>query len=123
MVLCAEGMAGKDVVMKQSAVIDHARDQIDVMLACRRKAKLTGPGLQRIEDDHCPIDKRAKALETKDQIEGKAISGSGCDAEAFGEALIPQTFHAGPDEIVGIPGGIGIVQQEQIEFRDFAPFQ
>ena len=56
MVLLAEGVARFDIVVEKAAVIDDAGDDVDVVLLGGGQAKVARPRLQRVQDDHGPID-------------------------------------------------------------------
>ena len=56
-----ERVAGKHVVVEKAAVVDDARDQLDPVLARRRQAQLARPRLERVEDDHRPVDRSRRS--------------------------------------------------------------
>src|SRR5688500_5027580 len=90
MILLPKCVAGFNVVMKQSAVIDHASDDFDIVFFRSRQAKVPAPWFERIEDDHCPIDERAEAFETMNEVEREAISWPRRNADALCQTRIFQ---------------------------------
>ena len=56
MVASWQACAGPQIVVKDSAVVDNAGDDFDVVLDGCVETKPAGPVLERVEDDHCPID-------------------------------------------------------------------
>src|SRR5581483_9278708 len=80
MVVARELVAGKDVVVEESAVVDDAGDQLDAGLLRGREHELAGPRLQRVEDDHRPVELLAEALEAGDEVEREAVGRTGRDA-------------------------------------------
>ena len=80
-VVLGERVARQDVVVEEPAVVDDARDQPDVRLERGRQAQLARPRLERVEDDHRPVDRLAEALEAVDQVEREAVRRAGRDAD------------------------------------------
>ncbi len=79
------------------------------------EAELARPGLERVEDDHRPIDPLAEALEAGDQVEGEAVGRAGGDADFRGDAGLAQSLHPVPDRLARVADAIGIVEEEQVE--------
>src|SRR5438874_13385055 len=73
-----------DVVVKKTAVIDHPRDDFRSGLLRGRKAETTGPRLERIENDHGPIDQTLKSFEAKNEVERKSVCRSRGNTELAG---------------------------------------
>ena len=113
-----EGVAGLDVVPEQAAVVDDARHDVDVVLARGAQAQLGRPGLERVEDDHRPVDQLAEALEAVDDVQREAVGGARRDAEAAGEALVADGAQRLPDGLARVAGAVGVVQQQQVEGVD-----
>ena len=122
-VLGKEFLAGEDVVEEQPAVVDDPRDHAHVAGRRGGEAQLTGPRLQRIEDDHRPVDQLAKALEAVDHVQREAVRGTGSDADHPREPGIAQRGHPVPDGLAGVTRAVGVVQQEQIEGVDPATLE
>ncbi len=123
MVRAREGMAGEHVVVEQPAVVDDARDQPDAVLLRGGEHELARPRLERVEDDHRPVDQLAVALEAVEQVEREAVGRAGRDAEPPREAGLPQRRHALPDGAARVAGAVGVVQQEQVERVRADPLQ
>src|SRR5687767_7948000 len=99
MVLLAELVPRLDVIMEESAVINDAGDDLDVMLLRGGQRKATRPRLQGIKDDHRPIEQRPEALEAQDQVERETVRRSGRNAEAVGEPGVLELLHRLPDRV------------------------
>jgi hypothetical protein len=107
--------AGAQVVVEEAAVVEDAREDLHVMGRGRRQRQLTGPWLERVEDQHRPVDDVAVALEAVDDVEGEAVGRTGRDADAACEASVAQRDHALPDRLVRVAGAVGVVEQQQVE--------
>ena len=110
-----EGMAGEDVVVEQPAVVDDAGDQPHVVALGGGQHQLAGPGLQRVEDHHRPVDPLAEALEAVDQVEREAVGGPGRDADARGEALVAHRVERVPHRLARVARAVRVVEQQQVE--------
>src|SRR3954447_10162497 len=106
-----------DVVPEDPAVVDHARDHPDPVPRGGVEAELGGPGLERVEDDHRPVDRLAEALEAADEVEGEAVGGSRGDADRAGKSSVTERRHAVPHLLALIPGAVRVVEQKQVEAR------
>ncbi len=72
---------GPQVAPEQAAVVDDPGDHLDPVAGGGIKAQLARPGLERVEDDHRPVDSLAEALEAGDQVEREAVRRPGRDAD------------------------------------------
>ena len=70
------------VVVEQAAVIHDARDEVHLMFHRGGQHETAGPGFERIQNNHRPVEQRAEALEAKHEIEGEPVGRAGRDAEA-----------------------------------------
>src|SRR5207247_3155603 len=73
MILRAELVTGPHVVMEQTAIINHARDDFDALLLRSRKNKAARPRFERVENDHRPIDQVAEFFKARNQMESDSI--------------------------------------------------
>ena len=112
---CGEGVAGPHVVPEEPAVVDHARDEVDVVAPRRGQHELAGPRLERVEDDHRPVDQRAEALQAVDDVEREAVGRAGGDAEHPRQAGVAQRRHPLPHRGARVADAIGVVQEQQVE--------
>ena len=78
------------------------------------------PGLERIEDQHRPVDQVAEALQAADDVEREAVGRPGRDADRVAEARLAQAGHRLPDGGRGVAHAIGVVQQQHVEVVDAA---
>jgi hypothetical protein len=122
-VVLGEGVARQDVVVEHASVVHDPRDQAHPMRVGRLEHQLAGPRLQRIEDDHRPIDPLCEALQAVDQVEGEAVGRAGRDAQQACEARLACRLHAVPHGIAGVADPIGVVKQQQVEALDSAALQ
>ena len=76
MVARAELVPGADVVVEQAAVVDDARDHPHAGRGGGAERELARPRLERVEDQHRPVDQRAEALEAADRVEREAVRGA-----------------------------------------------
>ena len=113
----------RHVVPEQPAVVDHPRDHANALARGGVEAELPGPGLERVEDDHRPVDPVAEALEAADEIEGEAVRGAGRDADGVGDAGFPESCHPVPDRLALVAGPVRVVKEEQIEAVLAEPLQ
>ena len=86
MILRAEFVSGANVIMEESTVIDDAGDNLNIIFAGCGKTKSAGPRLQRVQNDHGPINQRAELLETVDEIKREAVGRTGSDSDAVSQA-------------------------------------
>jgi len=105
-VALAEDVARKHVVVEQAAVVHHPSHHLHVVGRRRIQAQLARPRLERVEDDHRPVDAFAEALEAVDQVEREPVRGSRRDTDALGEAGVAQGRHAVPDRLAGVARAI-----------------
>ena len=122
-VVLGEDVAGPDVVVEQPAVVDHPRDHVDARLLGRRQHVLAGPGLERVEDDHRPVDLGAEALEAGQEVEREAVGRAGGDADRVGQAAVAQGAHPLPDRFARVADAVGVVQEQQVEAVDAATLE
>ena len=92
-------MPGQDVVPEQAAVVDDPGDHADAVLGGGVEAELAGPGLERVEDHHRPVDPLAEALEAVDQVEREAVGRAGGDPDRLGQPGVAQRRHPVPDRL------------------------
>src|SRR5687767_14728254 len=76
MIACAESMTRLHVIMKKAPVIDNAGDQFDLLLAGGWQHQRTRPRLERVKNDHRPVEQWTKTFETKDQVESEPVCGA-----------------------------------------------
>jgi hypothetical protein len=94
-----ELMPRQHVVVKETAVIDNARDQLHVVALSGGQDEFAGPRFQRVEDHHRPVDRVAEPLEAVDQIEREPVRRPRCHSDQLREALVTQRAHAIPDSV------------------------
>ena len=116
-------MAGAHVVPEHAAVVDDARDDLDVVRAGGREAQLAGPRLERVEDHHRPVDQLAEALEAADDVEREAVRRAGRDAEACARPSSRTARMRIPDDLARVPRAVGVVQQQHVEGVDAEPLE
>ena len=97
MVVGVEAVAGQDVVVEEAAVVHHPRDHLHPVADRGVEDQLAGPGLERVQDQHGPVDHVAVALEAADQVEREAVGGARRDAELAGQAVVAQLAQRVPD--------------------------
>ncbi len=119
-VLTCQLLARQQVVEEQAAVIDHARDHLDLGGRGGIEAQLPGPGLERVEDDHRPVEQRAEPLQTADQVQREAVGGTRRDADQARQAGLAQRRHPLPHRLAVVADAVGVVEQQQIEAVDLA---
>ncbi len=107
--------ARQHVVPEEPAVVDDPGDHPDVRADGGVEGQLPRPRLQRVQDQHRPVDALAEALEAADQVQREAVRGPGRDPELRGQAGLAQRLHAVPDVFALVPGAVGVVQQQQVE--------
>jgi hypothetical protein len=81
------------------------------------------PRFERIENNHGPIKERPEAFQTKKNVQRKTVGRAGGEAEAVGEFFLLDFVQGGPDAVAAVAGGIGIMEEEQIEFLGAAAFE
>ncbi len=106
---------GAQVAPEEAAVVDHPGQHLDVVPGRRIEAELTRPGLERVEDDHRPVDPLTEALEAGDQVEGEAVGRPRRDADPCRQPLIAQRRHRVPDHLAGVADAVWVVEQQQVE--------
>ena len=110
--------------MEQAAVVDDARDQAHVVRGGGVEHELAGPRLERVEDDHRPVDQRGEALEAVDQVEREAVRRARARRRAVRVSPASRTAsHALPHGLAGVAGAVGVVQQQQVEALDAAALE
>ena len=122
-ILLAELVARFHVVVEEAAVIDDARDDVDVELRRGGQAQAAGPGFERVENNHRPVDELGEFLEATDEVEGEAVRGSGRDAEALRKATFFHAIEGVPHGGAGVAERVGIVEEEQVELLHAAAFE
>ena len=95
-VAARELVSRQHVVVEQAAVVHDARDHPHAVALRRRQRQLAGPGLERTEDQHRPVDQLAVALEAADHVEREPVgrARARCPIDA-GQPLVAQRG-AGP---------------------------
>ena len=106
---------GLDVAPEEAAVVDDPGDHPDVVAGRGLEAELAGPGLERVEDDHRPVDPLAEALEAGDQVEGEPVRRARGDADLRGQARLAQRLHPVPDRLAGVADPVRVVEEEKVE--------
>ena len=114
---------GPQVVPEQPAVVDNPGDDLHVLRRRSVEHELPRPGLERVEDDHRPVDRVAEALEGLDDVEGEAVGRPGRQPEQPGQPGGADGLHRLPHGRRRVPGAVGVVQQEQVERVDADPLQ
>src|SRR5919109_936434 len=122
-IVARERVTREDVVVEQAAVVHHARDQPDVVLRGRCHGQLPGPGLERVQDQHGPVDQLAVALEAADHVQNEAVRGARGHAQPAGQPLLPQLAERLPDLGRLEPAPVGVVEEEQVEWAGADPFE
>jgi hypothetical protein len=89
-VMRVEAPAGEDVVVEEAAVIDHPCDHLDAVADRRVEGELARPRLERIQDQHGPVDQLAVALEAADQVEREAVGRARRDADLPRKPVVPE---------------------------------
>ncbi len=110
-------------VVEEPAVVDDAGQHLHVVLRCGRQRETRRPGLERVQDQHRPVDQRAEALEAGDHVEREAVRGARSDADRVGEPLVAQAGERAPDLLGRVADAIGVVQQQQVEAIDAAALE
>ena len=70
------------VVVEEAAVVDDPREHLHVVPRRGVERQLAGPGLERVQDQHRPVDQLAVALEAADHVEREAVGRAGREAES-----------------------------------------
>jgi hypothetical protein len=83
-----ELVPGPDVVVEEPAVVDHAREHLHPVAGRRIERQLARPGLERVQDQHRPVDQLAVALEAADRVEGEAVGRARREPERARQALV-----------------------------------
>jgi hypothetical protein len=79
------------------------------------EAELTRPRLEWVEDDHCPVDRVAEALEATDQVKRESIGRPRSDADGSRQPRVLQGRHALPNLIALVAGAVRVVQQQEVK--------
>ena len=87
----------RHVVVEEPAVVDDAREHAHAVALAGRQREPARPGLERVEDQHRPVDQVAEALEAADDVEREAVGRPGRDADRIAQAGLAQTGHRLPD--------------------------
>ena len=74
------------VVVEEPAVVDDAREHAHAVALAGRQRQPPRPRLERVEDQHRPVDQVAEALEAADDVEREAVGRPGRDADRAAEA-------------------------------------
>ena len=109
--------------MEQTAVIDHAGEDFNIVLLGGGEHMLAGPGLEGIEDDHGPIHEAAELLKALDHIEGETVGRTWGNAEAISETLFLERVEGFPNHVAGISDAVGVMQHEEVELGSLAALQ
>ena len=120
---CGELHAGPQVAPEEAAVVDDPGDHPDAVLGRRVEAELARPGLERVEDDHRPVDAVAEALEAGDQVEGEAVGRARGDADPRRQAGLAQGRHPVPDRLARVADPVGVVEEQQVEGGGAEPLE
>ncbi len=118
-----ELVAGGEVAVEEPAVVHDAGDHLHALALGRGEHQLARPRLERVEDDHRPVDHVAEALEAVDQVEGEAVGRTGRDADGAREPRVAQGGHALPHDGAGVAGAVGVVEEQQVEVLEPAALQ
>jgi hypothetical protein len=118
MVVLGKGVAGPDVVPEEPAVVDHARDDVDAVALRRGQHELPRPRLERVEDDHRPVDELAEALQAVDDVEREAVGRAWGDAQRARQTRVAQGGHPLPHRHARVAHAVGVVQQQDVEGVD-----
>ena len=89
----------------------------------RRQHQAAGPRLERVQNDHRPVEQRAEALETENEVQGETVGRPGRDPETVGELRVPEFVHRAPDPVARVADRIGIVEEQQVEFIGLAALE
>src|SRR5437899_7599770 len=123
MILRTKFVSGADIIVKESAIIDDTSDDLNIIFAGSGKTKSARPRLERIQNDHGPIDQGTEFFEAMNEVESKAIGGTGSDSNAIGQAGFLEGIHGFPDGFARIADPVGVMEQQQIEFAGAATRQ
>src|SRR5204862_5783032 len=123
MVAAREAPVNRNVPPEEPAVVHDPRDHANVVLGRRPETELGGPRLERVEDDHRPVDQLAEALEAPDEVDREAIRRTGSDADHLRQPGVAKRRHALPDILALEPGAVRVVKEEQIERVDAQPLE
>ena len=85
--------------------------------------QLAGPGLQRVEDDHRPVDQAPEALQAVDEVQGEAVGRPGRQAQRAGQPGLAHRRQPLPHRRVGVARAVGVVQEQDVEGLDADPRQ
>src|SRR5436190_1108912 len=72
-------------------------------------------GLQRVQDQHRPVDQLAVALEAPDQVQREAVGRARCQAEPPRQTLVANAGKGPPDLLSLEAAAVGVVQEQQVE--------
>jgi hypothetical protein len=111
---------GRTSSQNSPAVVDDARDDRDVVARGGVERELAGPRLERVEDEHRPVDQVPEALEAADDVEREAVRRPRGDADPPGEALGAHLRERVPHDWGSEPGAVGVVEQQHVEGVDAA---
>ena len=109
--------------MEQPAVVDDAREHAHAVALAGGQREPARPGLQRVEDQHRPVDQVAEALQAADDVEREAVGGPGSHADRVAEAGFAQAGHRLPDGGRGVADAVGVVQEQDVEVADAAALE
>src|SRR3954447_26881739 len=113
----------RHVVPEDAAVVDHPGDHLDLVASCRLEAELPRPRLERVEDDHRPVDRVAEALEAADQVERESVCRPGSDPDRAREAGVAECRHPLPDLLALVARAVRVVEEQQVEALLAEPLQ
>ena len=123
MVVFREVVDRRHVAPEQAAVVDDPGDHPDPVVGGRVEDELAGPGLERVQDHHRPVDPLPEALEAVEQVEGEAVRRPGSDPDRRRQALVAKRGHPVPDDLGCVAGVIGVVEEQHVEAIAADPLQ
>ena len=123
MVALREQALVRHVVVEQPAVVDDAREHLHAVALAGGQREPAGPGLQRVEDQHRPVDQVAEALQAADDVEREAVGRAGRNADRVAQTGLAQSGHRFPHDGRGVPDAVGVVQEQDVEVADAAALE
>src|ERR1035441_3878032 len=114
-VVLRELMSRPHVVVEYTAVVNHAGDQAHIVCNGGVEYQLARPWLHRAEDHHRPVDLRAIALQTVDQVQREPVRWAGRHPQQPRETRVANRLHTLPNGWARVTKMVGVVQQQQVE--------
>ena len=118
MVVLAQWSPRVQVAPEQPAVVDHAGDHSHVVCRGGVEDHLARPRLERVQDDHRPVDLRPEALQARDQVEREPVGRARRDPDPVGESRVLLSAAIPARRRRTRKGAVRVVQEENVEPGD-----